>query len=181
MLHITVPKTEFFDENTSTFIDIKETNLCLEHSLASISKWEAKWHIPFLDEKKEKTTEQTLDYIKCMTLNKGVDDRAYYLIPQNEFDRIMEYIADPHTATTINERQKGRSDRRAITAERIYAAMIRNDIPFECRKWHLNSLMTLIRVCAAENNEKEKMSKKDLYAQNRAMNRARRAGKHSKG
>ncbi len=180
MIKIIVPETLGFNDDTQEFVTVKEQGIELEHSLISVSKWESIYHKPFL-QRGDLTRNEWIDYIKCMTLNKGVDDRAYYLIPQKEFDRVMEYIADPHTATTINERPKGRSDRRAITAERIYAAMIRNDIPFECRKWHLNSLMTLIRVCAAENSEKEKMSKKDVYAQNRAMNRARRAGKHSKG
>ena len=58
--------------------------------------------------------------------------------------------------------------------------MIALQIPIEFQKWHLNRLTTLIRVCNAKNNP-EKMSKKDILAQNAALNKARRAKAHTKG
>ena len=181
MLHITVPKTEFFDENTSTFIDIKETNLCLEHSLASISKWEAKWHIPFLDDKKEKTAEQTLDYIKCMTLTQNVNPFVYLALTEQNMKEISAYIDDSQTATWFAEdKHKTGRNRQIITSEVIYSWMVAHQIPVEFQKWHINRLLTLIRVCN-ENNNPKKMSKRDVYAQNRALNAQRKAARRSKG
>ena len=48
MLKITVPATELFD-GVGNFINTKEQTLQLEHSLVSLSKWEAKWHKPVYD------------------------------------------------------------------------------------------------------------------------------------
>ena len=63
MLTITVPKGQFFQNSTNTFIYSEETELQLEHSLLSLSKWESKWHKPFLDTK-EKTEEELIDYVR---------------------------------------------------------------------------------------------------------------------
>ena len=42
-LTINVPTREFLDEETSRIITVKETKLVMEHSLLSVSKWEAKY------------------------------------------------------------------------------------------------------------------------------------------
>ena len=55
-ISITVPGVESFDEETEKFVYTEETVLVLEHSLASISKWESIFHKPFLG-KTEKTSE----------------------------------------------------------------------------------------------------------------------------
>ena len=179
MLYITVPKTELFDDRTSRFIDVKETKLCLEHSLVSISKWEEKWHVPFLEEK-EKTVEQTLDYIKCMTLTQNVDPMVYLALTQDNMKEIAAYIDESRTATWFKEDKSRGRNKQVITSEVIYSWMVAHQIPVEFQKWHISRLLTLIRVCN-ENNNPKKMSKKDLYAQNRALNAQRKARHRTKG
>lgn len=158
----------------------KDVTIVLEHSLISLQKWEQKWHVPFLDRNQKKTNEQLIDYLKCMTLSKNVEDFLYYLIPAQEMRRLQEYLEDPRTATTI--RHTGRPTRTEIkTAEVIYSDMIQLNIPFECRTWHLNSLLMLIQVCAEKQKPEKKMSRSQIFAQNRALNKARRAAMHTKG
>ena len=151
MLTVTIPAREMFDEKTGTFFTTKKQTLQLEHSLVSISKWESKWHKAFLN-KEPKTFAQTIDYIKCMTITQNVDPLVYNRLTRSNFDEIHKYIEAPMTATTFYENlQKGRS-KEIVTAELIYYWMIALNIPFECQKWHLNRLLTLIRVCEVKNN-----------------------------
>lgn len=170
MLQISIPAQEYFDERTEEFINVRAHTIQLEHSLISISKWEAKWCKPFLG-KDEKTEEETLDYIRCMTITQNVDPMAYNAIPLEELERVKEYIHAPMTATWFNDRNKMPPSRRVITSELIYYWMIANSIPFECEKWHFNRLLTLIRICGEKNQPPKKMSKQDrrnLMAQRRA-------------
>lgn len=180
---VTVPAgSEAFDNETNEFYTVStDIRIVMEHSLISIQQWEQKWHIPFLDRRHERTSEQIIDYLRCMTLSKNVDPKAYYMLPASEIKRIKEYIEDPMTATTIKTDSKRRTATEIKTAEVIYSDMILLGIPFECRKWHLNSLLMLINVCAEKQKPEKKMSRSDIYAQNRALNRARRKAMHSKG
>ena len=183
MLQITVPGTELFDENTSTFIQTSDTQLKLEHSLLSISKWESRWCKPFLvsDKKKCLTNAEFLDYIRCMTLNNNVSKDVYNALTPENIQDITKYINHPMTATTVQNMPASSNGRREIiTSELIYYWMIAYQIPFECEKWHINRLITLIKVCNAKNNPK-KMSKREVLNQNRALNTARRKALHTKG
>lgn len=188
MLTIYVPGGEDFDEKTQEFITAKPTKLVLEHSLISISKWEAKWHKPFLSNKNN-TYEELLDYIKCMTITQNVDPNVYSHLSDENITQINDYIEDPMTATTFGgdniRKQENRGRRgRIVTSELIYYWMISLQIPIEFEKWHINRLMTLIRVCNEENKAQDpnnKMSKAQLMARNRSLNAARRKKYHTKG
>lgn len=183
MKEITIPKGTFFDDSTNKFIHIKETTLQLEHSLISLKKWEEKWHKPFL-KKEDKTTEEILDYFRCMTLNqKKIDPEIYLYIPSNLINEIVEYIKDPMTATTFNDSLIGaqKNSGEIVTAEIIYYWMVSYNIPVEFQKWHLNQLLTLIKVVSIKNGPKKKMGKREAAQQRAALNKARRAKYNSKG
>jgi hypothetical protein len=182
---VRVPDIEMFNEQTGEFITIKGQTLKLEHSLVSISKWESRWHKPFMKQG-DKTREESVDYIRCMTLNKDVDDRIYQYLPNSVMNEIRTYIDDPMTATTFQDnrpegKHKGKKDK-PITSELIYYWMIALNIPPEYQKWHLNRLLTLIKICNLENNpKKKKMSKRSTMSNNMAINAARRQAMNSKG
>ncbi len=180
MLEVIVPSRELYDEMQNIFITTKECKLHLEHSLVSLSKWEAKWHKPFITGE-NKTREETVDYIRCMTITQNVNPEVYTYLPNSVIEEVCEYIEDPMTATTITERKKpgGRSE--VLTAEVIYYWMIALGIPFECQKWHLNRLLTLIKVCNIKQEKEQKMSKRDVMNQNAALNAARRKRLKSRG
>lgn len=173
MLKIQVKGRELFDEETLTFISAKDTVLQLEHSLISLAKWESKWHKPFLNNE-QKTEEEMRDYIRCMTITQNVDPDVYYCMSEENLLEVKRYMEDPMTATWFNDKQNPKSRQKAVTAELIYCWMITLGIPLEWEKRHLNRLLTLIRVCNNENAPKKKMSKRDVYKQNAALNEARK-------
>lgn len=182
MLQICIPASEeAWDERTEEFVTSPAVTLSLEHSLISISKWEAKWHKPFLG-KKQPTGEELMDYIKCMTITPNVKDEVYDRLTNENIDTIIKYLNDPMTGTTIHEHGSGRrGGSEIVTSELIYYWMVALEIPFECQKWHINRLMTLIRICGIKNQPDKKMSKRSIMQQNSALNAARRNKLHSRG
>lgn len=174
MLKLTFKPIEKYDELTNTFQYSDKCVITLEHSLVSLSKWESKWHKPFLT-KDEKTLEETIDYIKCMTVTKNVDEDVYSRLTNEHLQAVRDYIENPMTATTFSNLQEGRKiNREIITSEIIYYWMTFFNIPFECEKWHLNRLLTLINVCNIKNSPPKKMGRKEIYQRNKALNMARR-------
>ena len=181
MLRVVVPlTTEGWDEKKREFVEPKVQVLQLEHSLVSLSKWESKWRKPFLS-KGLQTTEEILDYVKFMTLTQNVNPDVYNHITQDIVDEITDYINAPMTATTINDEQNNKGRGEIVTAELIYYWMIALNIPFECQKWHLNRLLTLVRVCNVKNAPPKKRSKKELMRRNTAMNALRKQQLNTKG
>lgn len=179
MLEIVVSGREFYDEEKNEFVMTRSTRLLLEHSLISLSKWESKWEKPFLSS--EKTIEETIDYIRCMTLTQNVDPSIYLALSDENVKSVVAYIESPMTATRIKNQKQARKNSEIVTAEIIYYWMVTLNIPFECQKWHLNKLLTLIEVCSIKNQPQKKMSKNEILRNNRELNAARRAKYKTKG
>ena len=181
MLTLRIPiSQEGWDEEKQEFVEPRYQTLQLEHSLVSLSKWESKWQKPFYS-KKEMTDEEALDYIKCMTLSKNVDPDVYRHITRENVKEVMDYIENPMTPTTFGKNDKGQLNKEVITSELIYYWMIASNIPFECQKWHLNRLITLIRVCSIKNTPPKKRSKREIMSRNAALNAARRQQMNTSG
>ena len=181
MLTIIVPGVEGWDEVKEEFVTAKPpVVLQLEHSLISLSKWEAKWEKPFLS-KTKKSLEETLDYVRCMNLNPGTPAEVYQRLSAQNLKAIHRYIDAKCTATTIRESGKPARSSEGVTSELIYYWMVELNIPFECQKWHLNRLLTLIRVCNIKSQPPKKQSQHATMRQNAALNAARRRKAHSKG
>lgn len=185
MLEIVVPETELYDEEKEKFVIVKETTLQLEHSLISISKWESKWHKPFLKQTDKRTAEEMKDYVKCMTLTQKVPDNVFDCLTEANLLAIKKYINDPMTASTISRNDPkmpgGGNNGVAITSELIYYDMIALAIPFECQKWHLNRLIMLIRICKIRDQSPKKMSRNSTISQYAALNAARRKSLGTRG
>lgn len=185
MLEITIPEKEYFDEKNSMFFTVPAAKIQLEHSLLSISKWEAKWHKSyFLKEKK--TAEEIMDYIRCMTITQNVNPAVYNNLTASNFQKILEYIEDPMTATTFNDPPGAgkKKQNHVYTSEEIYYWMLTYNIPFECQKWHIHRLLTLIRVCNIKSQDEKKMSKSEraaAMARRRELNASRRSALNSRG
>lgn len=179
MLSITIPGLESFDETTNEFIYYEGETIQLEHSLVSISKWESNWCKPFLSGS-DKTVEEIMDYIKCMTVTENVSEDVYERLSEENFAKINEYIGRPMTATTFVE-DNNKGGREIITSEIIYYWMVSYNIPFECQYWHLNRLLTLVKVCNVKNNPPKKMSRQEVLARNKALNEARRKEMNTRG
>lgn len=180
MLKIVVNGLEYWNEEKQEFVSTKDMELCLEHSLVSVSKWESKWHKHFIGNN-NLTNEMLIDYIRCMTLTQNVNPDVYYAISEKQMLQIKDYIADSMTATWFSESAEKKYSRDIITSEVVYYWMIALQIPFECQKWHLNRLLTLIRVCNEKNQPEKKMSQAEVMRRNREINEARRRALNSKG
>lgn len=179
MLKIVVPELELWDEEKQEFSILKETTIQLEHSLVSISKWESKWHKAFLS-KKDKSNEEIIDYIRCMTITQNVPEDVYYRLSNENMEAINKYIDDPMTATYFHDDEQANS-RETVTSELIYYWMIIQNIPVNFEKWHLNRLLSLIKVCNIKNSPPKKMSSKEIMRRNSALNAARRKKYNTKG
>lgn len=175
MLKIHEEARELFDERTYDFINVPECDLRLEHSLISLSRWESKWKIPFLT-LENPSKDQMTDYICCMSMDKEIDPKVAQNLSVENYMKIRNYIADSQTATTITDRRPNTGKKREVyTSEVIYYWMIYYGIPFCCEKWPLNRLLTLIRVCGVKGGTtNQAMSMEAIFAQNNALNAARR-------
>ena len=178
---------ELFDEASGRIIEIPSKKLVLEHSLVSISKWESKWHKPYLPqpnmskEWQQKTKEEEMDYVRCMTIGDNIDPLVYYGLTTENYKAIQNYINDPMTASSVKSKDT-RPGKELITSELIYYWMTALNIPFQpCEKWHLNRLMMLIQIAAIKNQPDKKMNPKDVMRNNHSLNAARRAKHHTKG
>lgn len=172
MLDLVIPGRELYDPNTEEFIQTKAKTLKLEHSLIAVSKWESKWNKPFLS-REAKTFEESLDYIKYMTITQNVDDNTYLGLTRELIAEVNNYIDSPMSATTFSDTKSYRN-REVITSEVIYYQMIAFNIPFECQKWHLNRLTNLIKICSIKNSPPKKVSKKQILSRNAELNAKRK-------
>lgn len=178
MLELQVKGTEFFDENTEEYIEVKDQQLVLEHSLISVHKWEQKWETNFLDNDTI-TNEEFIDYVRCMTINK-VNPLIYLCLTRQNIDTIKSYMGRKMTGTRFAKSHQPPSHK-IVTAEVLYSQMFSLNIPMECAKWHLSSLLTLIRVCAEENSPKKKMSAREAANKQREINAMRKQKYKTRG
>lgn len=179
MLTLEIESEEFFDEEREIFLPPVRGTLRLEHSLVSLSKWEAKWEKPFLT-KDRKTEEETLDYVRCMTIGR-VDERLYDYVGADAIAAVQLYINKPMTATTFHGSPQRNDSGEVVTSELIYYWMVAAQIPFECERWHLNRLFTLIRIAGIKANPDNKRSSADVAAEYRRINEARRKAMQTRG
>lgn len=182
MLTLDISEQESYNEATGEFYNVQACTLQLEHSLISLSKWESKWKVSFMQKVETGLTRAELvDYVRCMTINQKVDPKVYATLTAEQLKKVQDYITDSSTATKIYDHRPNRSsNKQIITSELIYWQMIYLGIPFECEKWHLNRLLTLIRVCSIKGTNNP-MSEAALLTQNKQLNAARRAAMNSRG
>lgn len=181
MLQLIFPEIEGWDETKEEFVLLaKEQKIIIEHSLVSISKWESRWGKPFLT-KDVKTIEETIDYIKCMTITQNVRPELYDRIRNEHIELVNSYIEDSMTATWFRDDGDSNRNSEIITSEKIYYWMIMLNIPVKCEKWHLNRLLTLIRVINEENKPRTKTNTNELIQRRKAENEARKKQWNTKG
>lgn len=172
MLVINHQSKDFYDERSSEFKTLPEFTIELEHSLASLSKWEQIWEKPFLSDT-PKSQEETLSYIQQMCLSEIPTIEDLDTLTQSEMAKINEYINAKMTATWFNERPEPGRAREIVTAEVIYYWMTLLNIPFEWETQHFNKLITLIKVANAKNAPQKKRTAREMAAERRAENAAR--------
>lgn len=180
MLIVSIPSVEAYDEETEQFVSLPGETLHLEHNLLSLSKWEAITHKHLIGNK-DVTGEELLKYVECMVQDEEFDPTILNRLPSAELKRINDYISDPMTATQVKDRSTAKDSGEYTSSELIYYWMIACQIPFTCETWHINRLLTLIRVCNAKAEPGKKMSQSEIMSQNRELNRARRKALGTRG
>lgn len=174
MLTIKVLGDEYFDEADSRVLRDTIATIELEHSLASLSKWEEVYEKPFLSEE-DKTSEEVMAYIEMMILTPDVPENIVYALSQENIDDIQKYISAKRSATWFNEPKHAPRQTEKITSELIYFWMVSAQIPFEAENWHLNRLFNLIKIYNVKNTKPKKMGRHDAAQQRRDLNAARKA------
>lgn len=183
MLKLILPKVENWDSKKQEFVYDQEVTLELEHSLVTLSKWESKWEKPFLGPE-IKSTEETIDYIRCMTLTPDVPPETYHRLSSTHFTQVNSYIDSKMSATWFNEAAgagKASRSREIITAEIIYYWLDEFKINWEAQHWHLNRLFTLVKVHNQKNVPEKKMSRRDMLSERNRLNAQRKTEMKSQG
>lgn len=179
---------ELFDEETNTFLHPVGKKLHLEHSLLSISKWEAEWEIPFLNT--DKTSEQSLSYIKCCVLDDDFDELLLNTLSDKNILDFNAYLSKGMTAkkiidlrSSLSQKRKSRrpASQKALTSEDIYYSMIQFHVWKECEEWPLQRLLSLLQLCSLKSNSTGEMSKSDQAKFYREENARRKAKYHTNG
>lgn len=174
MLKISLIDQEFFDSSTMEFVQYPDVELELEHSLLSMSKWEAIFEKPFLSGK-ERNREEALTYVSCMILTPGIDHSIVERFTQVELAMVNQYVTSKQSATTFGDLpSRNKSSGETITSELVYYWMVAFNIPFECQSWHINRLFSLIRICNLKQEKPKKMTKAEISARNAELNAQRR-------
>lgn len=174
MLTIVVSGNEHFNEETQEFVTVGDFVIELEHSLASLSKWESIYEKPFLG-KDEKTSEEVFGYIRAMIITPNISPELFSRLSSENLSAVNTYINSKASATWFRDDSTAPSNRNVITAEVIYHWMISFRIPLECEHWHLNRLFTLLKIASAKNDKPKKMNDGQIAARNREVNEKRRA------
>lgn len=180
MLTITVGADDVFDESTGKFGTHGGEELQLEHSLVSLSKWEAIHEKAFLGVS-QKTPEELFSYIECMVLTPNPPKDFLLRLSKENVEEINAYIERKMTATWFSDLAPKARNQDVVTAELIYYWMTAFSIPFECENWHLNRLFTLIRICNLKQGKPKKMSRSEIGRRNRELNAQRKAQLGTKG
>lgn len=180
MLTIVVRGKEIFNEETEEFSTVGDVVLELEHSLVSLSKWEMIFEKPFLTAA-EKTNEETLEYVKCMTLTPNVAPEVFFRLSQANIEQIDEYLGKKMTATWFDEPKNAPKSSETITSELVYYWMSLFNIPFAVETWPLNRLLTLIKIHNIKNTKQKPMSQREIAERNRTLNAKRKAELGTKG
>lgn len=178
MLKLTIPALELYDDKNRVFINQDEVTVELEHSLIALSQWESKWEKPFLGPD-QKTTEETIDYVRCMSLTPNVSPEVFNRLNDAHLNEVNKYIDAKMSATWFTEpggaTKTSKRPRETITAEIIYYWIISLNLNWETQHWHLNRLFTLIKVCNQKNAPEKKRSRRDMVAERQRINAERRA------
>ena len=187
MLKLKLPSLDIWDQETEEFSSVPEIDLEFEHSLYTISIWESRFKKPYLNEK-NKTPEETMAYFYIMCQNPPMSEEDFVKrLDTKTVKKLSEYMADAMTATVITENRPQKPGKEVITNEIIYYWMVSLQIPFECQYWHLNRLMTLIRVTSikkAEANDpkaSKRAASREQLQRNNDLNELRKAQLGSKG
>lgn len=143
-LLLSIQISEDYDEEKDEFVE-ERIEIRLKHSLASLSKWEMIWGVSLIGTE-DKTLEQQYSYLECMCLTPNVAPEVFRNITDEQQIQIRDYIEGKHSATWFSKEPPKPRNNETITSELIYYWMSAFRIDWEAQYWHLNRLITLIKI-----------------------------------
>ena len=181
MLELTV-EGELYDESENEFITVGPRTVRFEHSLLSVSKWEQIYKKPFLADN-DKSDEEIYHYFELMVVDANVPTNFISRLSNENIEEINELITDSATATWFSNNKITRPSTQTYTSELIYYWVFSLGISIEVELWHINRLLTLIRIYEAQNDKQSSTNKKTVpnMADRRALNEQRRRQYNTKG
>lgn len=182
MLKIEIEPQELYDHNKKVFLYITEPKTFeLEHSLQSVSRWEAEHEKtflppPFLDENEVHITPiEWRSYFNHMVLGERPTEEELDVIFVSHRLQILKYIAKPMSGTIFGGTSRAKTSNVAISSELIYYWMSVYDIPYTpSDEWHLNRLLALIKIANIKNDPKGTMTLEETTQLHRNLNAERR-------
>lgn len=177
-------------------LTVNDTKLHFEHSLVSLSEWEAEYEKAFyppsnLTKEKqaeaEKTVDQMLRYFELMLVRPKNKIHLVQMLTHEQKMALARYIAQDRTATTVRQLQHTRGPSENVTSELIYYWFVAFKIPFDpTESWHLNRALTLVKICSLKNapeksRRRSAKEKQQQVASMREINERRLAAMGTKG
>lgn len=167
-------------------LKINEKELQFEHSLVSLSDWEAEFEKPFFSPTNEpKTDDEFLKYFEYMLVGSRKHRHLLLLMSYEQKLILVNYIGEKRTATTVKEIQQKPGKSENVTSELIYYWLVAFKIPFKpTDEWHLNRLLMLVKVCSAKQAPPQKMTRQNkaqLAMSMRELNEKRLAERNTTG
>lgn len=158
-----------------------EIVLTFEHSLLSLSKWEAKTKKPFLTQAPKPAAEM-IDYYRDMLTSPEQDPDLVYRLSPPQLHELELYISDSMSAQPLPPPDPdAKKTREIMTSDIIYTQMVMLRIPFEAQTWHLNRLMSVIAHTAHRQQPPKKESKASALSRWQEINRKNRERFNSNG
>lgn len=194
-LLITIPATKTYHHevdrygNDAIYFDnLPEITIELCHSLISITKWEEKYRVPFL-EHEHFTRDELIYYTKCMCITKNVDDEIFYRLTNQNIDEIWKYMEDVPSALKVKQRNDSGGAKEPWTNETIYYYLAQNGITDfrSVERWHINRVLNLLNFASGKNaqaygnNNSVKETRADISRRYKAINEANRRKFNTKG
>lgn len=184
MIQLEIEGSEFFNETKQEFYYTNPCVVMLEHSLLSVAKWESKWKKPFLSSRKDDvlTNAALYDYFRCMEVEPCIESMWPVSLSPSQYQKLLKYIDEEQTATKFYSYKKDKTlSRQTITSELIYYWMASLNIPFECERWHLSRLLTLIHIASVKGQTGKKMTQKETMQMYAELNEKRKRQYNTRG
>lgn len=144
--------------------------LQFEHSLQSLSKWEAKHKKAFMTATPKSGTEM-IEYFQAMLISPEVDPDLVIMCSPEQLKELQDYLLDSQTAASVPREDKKKFNPEVMTSDLIYYWLSALRIPFTpTDTWHINRVMMLIEIASFKQQPEKKRSARAMWEDYKDIN-----------